>query len=325
MKKKRKTIFCVLLMIFISFALSTTAFAIPESEVQAHVAAHGREAVTGNIFIWFLCAVAFLKISQKIDSFMASLGINVGNTGGSMMAELIIASRGVAAGKHIFGGGGLGGFGGRGAAGAAGASGPPGAGGSSGGFLSGGLAGVVSRSFNRGAVVNATSGEGGGIGGAVFASSMNRGGDYANNVISSVAQGNINTIGMMTGEKAVTAFNSYMGYTAEAQALADAAVGTNNTIPSFSNVEIGGGRMMGTEISVDNPNGIRFGMYSTDQYMAPENRYDTVSAADGSQWYRQYACDAVERTPYMAPDGSIAYNESIIQKLPDMPRRKDRV
>jgi hypothetical protein len=300
MKKKRKTIFCVLLMIFISFALSTTAFAIPESEVQAHVAAHGREAVTGNIFIWFLCAVAFLKISQKIDSFMASLGINVGNTGGSMMAELIIASRGVAAGKHIFGG-------------------------SSGGFLSGGLAGVVSRSFNRGAVVNATSGEGGGIGGAVFASSMNRGGDYANNVISSVAQGNINTIGMMTGEKAVTAFNSYMGYTAEAQALADAAVGTNNTIPSFSNVEIGGGRMMGTEISVDNPNGIRFGMYSTDQYMAPENRYDTVSAADGSQWYRQYACDAVERTPYMAPDGSIAYNESIIQKLPDMPRRKDRV
>ena len=42
-----------------------------------------------------LCAVAFLKISQKIDSFLAALGINVGRTGGSMLGELLIAGRAV--------------------------------------------------------------------------------------------------------------------------------------------------------------------------------------------------------------------------------------
>jgi hypothetical protein len=120
----------------------------------------------------------------------------------------------------------------------------------------------------------------------------------------------------MTGSNAVSALNSYMGYTAD---------GGSADAPAFSGVEIGGGRITGTETTADNPNGISFGMYHTDQYMAPEGRYDTVDAADGSKWYRQYAQDAVEKTPYMAPDGSIAYNESIVQKLPAMPKRKDRV
>ena len=31
------------------------------------------------------------------------------------------------------------------------------------------------------------------------------------------------------------------------------------------------------------------------------------------------------RSPYMAPDGSIAYNESIVKKLPPTPRRKDKI
>jgi hypothetical protein len=31
-----------------------------------------------------------VKVSQKIDSFMSSLGINVGHTGGSLMAEATI-------------------------------------------------------------------------------------------------------------------------------------------------------------------------------------------------------------------------------------------
>ena len=92
--------------------------------------------------------------------------------------------------------------------------------------------------------------------------------------------------------------------------------------PAFSDVEIGGGRIMGMETSADNPGGVQFGMYSAEQYMAPGSSYETVTAADGSSWYKQYARDAVEKTPYMAPDGSIAYNESIVQKLPDMPRRK---
>ena len=82
---------------------------------------------------------------------------------------------------------------------------------------------------------------------------------------------------------------------------------------------------MGTETSIDYPNGTSFGMYNADQYMAPEGNYETVTAADNSTWYKQYATDAVERTPYMTSEGKIAYRESIIQKLPDMPKRKDRI
>ena len=78
-------------------------------------------------------------------------------------------------------------------------------------------------------------------------------------------------------------------------------------------------------MSAEHPEGIAIGMYNTDQYMAPEGDYTTVTAADGSTWYKQYATNAVERTPYEAEDGSIAYQESIVQKLPKIPPRKDRV
>ena len=66
-------------------------------------------------------------------------------------------------------------------------------------------------------------------------------------------------------------------------------------------------------------------MYHTDQYMAPSGDYSTVTAVDGTTWYKQYAADTVQRTPYKAPDNTIAYKESIVKKLPDPPRRKDRV
>ena len=52
-------------------------------------------------------------------------------------------------------------------------------------------------------------------------------------------------------------------------------------------------------------------MYSTEQYMPPEGEYETVTAADDSTWYRQYATDAVKRTPYMTGEGKIAYSESL--------------
>ena len=321
MKKKYKIILLITFIIILSISLSATVFAVTESEVQAQVMAHGREAVSGNIFIWFLCAVAFLKISQKIDSFMSSLGINVGHTGGSLLAEAMIAARGISAGRKYFGGGG---FGGSSSSGTPGSNGGKGADGSSGGFMSGGLAGVVSRSFNRGAVKNATGESGGGIGGKMFASSMEKGGDFANGIIGSVAQGSITSTGMITCENAVKAINSYLGYTAQSN-QSDILSAAPAETPTFSNVEIGGGRIMGTETSGENPTGIEFGMYNTQQYIAPEGQYGTVETADGSKWYKQYAQDMVDKTPYMTPDGSIAYNEAIIKRLPDIPRRKDRV
>ena len=95
MKRNKLWIICILALVVVM--LSTTAFALDESEVENAVAASSRDEVAGNLFIWFLCAVSFLKISQKIDSFMSSLGVNVGRTGGSMLAELMIAGSGLSA------------------------------------------------------------------------------------------------------------------------------------------------------------------------------------------------------------------------------------
>ncbi len=292
------------------------ALALTEAEVQAQVDAVGKEAVTGNVLIWFLCAIAFLKVSQKIDSFMSSLGINVGHTGGSMLSEVMLAARtlgGLRGGSGSHGGSSSGGTGGSG-------DGTP--------FLSGGLAGVVSRSVTAGAAQSVTTpgsrssasggtGGSGGLGGSIYASSVSKGGDFANSVIGTVAHGDISRMGSITGEKAVDAMNSYMGNAALEPGAAD--------VPTYSNVEIGGGRITGTETSVDHPEGIAFGMYSTEQYAAPDGDYTTVYTADGASWYKQYAVDAVKKTPYEAPDGKIAYNESIIKKLPPAPRRKDKL
>ena len=101
---KRKRVLMPLLLVLLLFALSTSAFAIDESEVESAIASSSREEVAGNVFIWFLCAIGFLKVSQKIDSFMASLGVNVGRTGGSMLAELMVAGRGIATAAGALGG-----------------------------------------------------------------------------------------------------------------------------------------------------------------------------------------------------------------------------
>ena len=107
MKHKKQLLYIILLVacMVLLFTMPVFASELTEAEVEQAVADHGKETVTGNVFIWFLCAIAFLKVSQKIDSFMASLGINVGNTGGNMMAELLIAGRSLAGAMHLKGGG----------------------------------------------------------------------------------------------------------------------------------------------------------------------------------------------------------------------------
>ncbi len=297
--KRRHKILLLMSYIAIMISLGTVrASALTEAEVQAQVNAVGKEAVTGNLFVWFLCAVAFLKVSQKIDSFMSSLGINVGHTGGSMLSELMIAAKSVASTARGTSGGGKGSIDGE-------------------SFLKGGLIGAAGRSMERSAAKSATGSGSGGLGGVAYNSSVQEGGGFANRVIGSIATGKISTDGTISGDNAPQALMSYLGYTALGEGAAD--------VPSFSGVEIGGGRITATEVSAEHPEGIAMGMYNTDQYMAPEGAYTTVTAADGSTWYKQYAADTVERTPYKAEDGSIAYNESIVQKLPKIPPRKDRV
>ena len=335
MKKYKKVLTATFLIALLLCLSCQATFAFSESDAQAQVNAAGRETVSGNVLVWFLCAIAFLKVSQKIDSFMSSLGVNVGHTGGSMIAEAMIAARGIGAVRNFsrqhFSGH-------SNSSHVNTSSGSPGNSSSLSGFMAGGLAGVVSRQVTNSAIRTATSHKetnrqsgnvsGGsigsfastisaGIGGNMYASSVVKGGDFANNVIGTVATGNIASVGSMTGEKAAQALHSYMGYAA----LEEGA----QHVPSFTNVEIGGGRITGTEISEEHPEGISFGMYHADQYTAPEGAYATIQAVDGTSWYKQYAQDAVEKSPYMAADGSIAYKESIVKKMPPVPKRKDRL
>lgn len=340
MKKLKRLLAAAFLTVALSFSVCQPSFAISEADVQAKVEASGKESVTGNVLIWFLCAIAFLKVSQKVDSFMSGLGINVGHTGGNMIAELMVAARGLGSARNAVGGHfGFGGGGSGGRAGSPGRNGSPGSPGSAGGFLSGGLAGVASRQVRNGAAAavtaaSASTGNAGGtasgkgkgrmpggvsgmVGGQIYRSSVNKGGSFANDIIGRVATGSIAVDGTMEGTQAAEALQSYMGYTALGAGAAN--------VPVFTGVEIGGGRITGTETSAGHPDGIAFGMYNAAQYAAPEGAYDTVHTADGAAWYRQYAVDAVEKSPYMAADGSIAYNESIVKKLPPVPKRKDRI
>lgn len=47
----------------------------------------------GSIFLWLFCALAFLRIAQKADSYLAAMGLNVAQTGGSMAMEMLMAAR----------------------------------------------------------------------------------------------------------------------------------------------------------------------------------------------------------------------------------------
>lgn len=300
MKNRQKIISVMLITVLMISVCILPASAVTESEVQDQVNAIGKDGVTGNILVWFLCAIAFLKVSQKIDSFMSSLGINVGHTGGSMMSELIIAARGLGAAKSFAGRGGGGGSSG---------------GGSS--FMKGGLAGIIGRKFTNGAAKRATGASSGGLGGVAFNSSVSKGGNFANNVIGKIATGSISANGSISGPQAANALLSYMGYTALGKDASD--------VPSFSSVEIGGGHIFATETSEAHPDGIQIGMYNTAQYIPPTGEYTTVSAADGTTWYKQYATDTVESKPYKDDNGNIAYQENIVQRLPKPPQRKDKI
>lgn len=379
----------------------------------------------GNFLIWFLCAVAFLKVSQKIDSFVQMLGINVGRTGSSMLGEAAIAMRTIDQARK--------------------------AGGNTSStssttnhqetFLQGGLAGAVGRQFSQGAIHNITGKSdsiASNIARSVYNSSIQNGGGFSTNVIRSIARGDVTKTGTMKGEEAVQAFSSYMGVnhssmeqavhtentmqkndtesikstgysdpfsvsgtesnnpqettfvdmqTSAEQVIAeyqqnigtstseyygnDAVEGSpqmnadtipfygennhqeqsgfqetdnvsvpysendnfirgetngNTEVPVYSQIEIGGGRITGVETTKEFSEGRAFAMYDTEKYMPPmKGDYKTVTAVDGSKWYHQYAQPTVIKEPFMKEDGKIQYQEHIENKLPEPPKRRDRV
>ena len=206
------------------------ALAVSEADVEAAVASQGKEAVSGNLFVWFLCAIAFLKVSTKLDSILQAMGLGVGRAPGSILAEAFMALRGMQAGKAILSGQ-MPGVGSRGAAAGAGAT----------SAFSGGLAGMVSSKLETDTAAS-MSGSGGGVtsglGTSLYKSTLGQDGGFASRVIGSVATGQ--TPGAIHGAAAEEAMQSYFAGTpdpAPAQGSTDTAsaempIGRVGSIPT---------------------------------------------------------------------------------------------
>lgn len=339
---RRKLLRVFFLVALVCLTVSVHCYAVTEAEVQAAVDSSSKEAVSGNIFVWFLCAIAFMKVSQKIDSFMSSLGISVGRTGGSMMAEIMIAGRAIGGAAQL--GGKFAGFGkGNSSGGGTNPTGKSGFFGGIGGKMTEGATGAATGGSSSGGIV-------GSIGRKMYQNSIGKGGAFAAGVIGSVARGEINKMGTISGANGKTAMESYFGYNSSASVdkkegsyssltveqggsttmsseenISGTIDMTNGTIPSFSDIEMGGGRITGMETNAEHPDGIQFAMYDAEKYAKPEGKFDTVTAVDNSKWYKQYAAPTVEKTPYMDPKGKVQYNEKIVQKIPKAPMRKDKM
>lgn len=334
-----RKVFCIFMLVIITCVVASfNCYAVTEADVQAAVDGSSKEEVSGNILIWFLCAIAFMKVSQKIDTFLSALGISIGRTGGSLMGEVMMVGK--ALGAAFKSGGKFAGFGKNG---------------SSGGSGFGGFLGGIGRKMRNGAADSITgkntgfAGVLGSIGKKLYNSSLGKSGSFAAGVISSIARGDIGTMGTISGADGKLAMESYFGYNASASVDKkegnDSSLRIDNggkstitnednvngtidfagTPPSFSDIEMGGGRITGIETSEDHPGGIEFAMYDAEKYAKPEGKYETVTAVDNSKWYKQYASPAVEKEPYMGAKGKIQYNEKIVNKIPKAPMRKDRM
>ena len=180
--------------------------------------AQGKDAVSGNLFLWLLCAIAFLKVATKLDGILHSLGIGVSRFPGSMLSEALLAFRGFEIGKAFMG------LGAAKAATTAATQNTPG------NTFAGGLSGMVSRHVQQ-STASSISGQSGGIGtslgGTMYHNSLGKDDGFASKVIGSIATGQ--TSGCITGDSAVEALNSYFAGTSDADAMPVLATGESIT------------------------------------------------------------------------------------------------
>lgn len=220
----------------------------------------------GSIFLWFFCALAFLKTAQRFDSHLASLGLNVAQTGSSMGMEMVMAARvlsGVSGGAksagNVFKGG----------------SAATGTGAAASGFASTLSGKFKGNSYVRDAVVDG--GQRMGMGGSVGFVGRSFGGMAARNgavltgdSIASVASRPENVSGSIAGDIADRSLANYMpqlgGYT-------------------LSDTQITGGHISTSATdAAGNANSVE--LFNAAQYEKPDVPHSVVTASDGSTWYQ---------------------------------------
>lgn len=216
----KKTLFTLFTAINLALLYCPAAFALTEDEAAAAVDAHDKDAVSGNLFLWLLCAIAFLKVSTKLDGILHSLGIGVSRSPGSMLSEALLAFRGFEIGKAFMGLGAA-----KAAASTATTKVTPG------NTFAGGLSGMVNRHVQQStasSISGQSSGIGASLGGAMYRNSLGKDDGFASKVIGSIATGQ--TSGTITGRRATEALNGYFAGTSDVDALQISASG--ESIPS---------------------------------------------------------------------------------------------
>ena len=68
----KKTLVTLFAAINLTLLYCPAAFALTEDEAAAAVDTQGKDAVSGNLFLWLLCAIAFLKVATKLDGILHS-------------------------------------------------------------------------------------------------------------------------------------------------------------------------------------------------------------------------------------------------------------
>lgn len=224
----------------------------------------------GSIFLWMFCALAFLKTAQKFDSYLASMGLNVAQTGSGMGMEMLMAARVI---SGLGGGAKSAGSVFRGTASTAGGN-------AAGGFMSGFANMFKGNSYVRDAVVNGGTrmGAGGSLGfvGRAFGGMAARNGAVLNaDSISSVASKTPNVSGTISGEIANRSLGNYMpqlgGYKLSDTQITGGQISTK--------AESGNGKMSDVEL------------FSASQFEKPDAPHSVVKAADGSEWYQMASGD----------------------------------
>ncbi|MGM9602161.1 MAG: hypothetical protein ACI3W5_11370, partial [Faecousia sp.] len=236
---------------------------------MGHFIGNGGALTTGkgSIFLWMFCALAFLKCAQRFDSYLASIGLNVAQTGSSMGMELMMAARVISgAGGSARSAGSVFGKGGSAATG-------------TGAAASGFAAGFASRFSPNSYVLDAVV-EGGtrmGFGGGAGFVARAFGGIAARNgaslnadSISSVAARSPNGSGMIAGDIADRSLGSFLPHMQGFQ---------------LQGTQISGGHISTTAISPDGKKS-DVELFHAGQFEKPEVPHSVVTAADGSQWYQ---------------------------------------
>lgn len=235
----------------------------------------------GNIFLWMFCALAFLKTAQKFDSYLASMGLNVAQTGSSMGMEMLMAARvlsgvsgGVKSAGNVFKGG----------------SAASGAGAAGAGFAAGFVNKFKGNSYVRDAVVNGGSpmGAGGTVGfvGRAFGGIAARNGaKLTGDSIASVASKASYVSGSIAGDIADRSLENFMPHLS-GQHLS----GTNIT----------GGQITTTATAADGKEA-NLEMYSASQFEKPDAPHSIVNASDGSRWYQMAGGEGANAF-YAAPE-----------------------